>query len=96
METFFRSRPAEAEAITVHEVTTTFQSRSRFAIGVMTPYLLGSNAIKFSAAPISRSTNRTPRQIDVLRRQDELSRWHIVSPEHRDGCSGGMSEQIQY
>jgi hypothetical protein len=26
----------------------------------MTPYLLGQNAIKFSATPISRATNRKP------------------------------------
>jgi hypothetical protein len=59
LEEFFRARPAEARAIQSIRSQPLFNPL-QVRYWSMTPYLLGSNAIKFSATPISRVANRKP------------------------------------
>jgi hypothetical protein len=56
---FFKDRPAETNAIRIIRGQPFFNPM-QVRYWSMTPYLLGDNAIKFSATPISRSTNRPP------------------------------------
>jgi hypothetical protein len=68
MEEFFRARPQEATAILTMRDQPLF-SPIQVRYWSMTPYLLGPNAIKFSATPISRNANLAPeaRGPDFLR-----------------------------
>ncbi len=58
---FFKDRPDETGAITVIRGQKLFNP-VQVRYFSMTPYLLGDNAIKFSATPLSRSENRPPDQ----------------------------------
>jgi hypothetical protein len=59
LEAFFKTRPAERKAITSMRSQPLFNP-VQIRYFSQTPYLLGPNAIKFSAIPISRTTNRPP------------------------------------
>jgi hypothetical protein len=59
MEEFFRARPAEASAVLSLREQPLFNPL-QVRYWSMTPFLLGPNAIKFSATPISRNTNHAP------------------------------------
>lgn len=61
LEEFFRTRPAETEAIKIIRGQQMFNP-VQVRYWSMTPYLLGDRAIKFSATPVSRTTNRPPEQ----------------------------------
>ncbi|MHC0067057.1 catalase family protein [Nostoc sp. UIC 10890] len=68
IEKFFESRPTELKAIMSMRSQPLFNP-VQIRYWSQTPYLLGPNAIKFSATPISRSTNRQPKTMgpDFLR-----------------------------
>jgi hypothetical protein len=59
LEEFFKARPEEAHAILSIGDQPLFNPL-QVRYWSMTPYLLGPNAIKFSATPISRTTDRKP------------------------------------
>lgn len=68
LENFFKSRPTELKTVMDMRSQPFFNPvQSRY--WSQTPYLLGANAIKFSAIPISRSTNQPPETMgaDFLR-----------------------------
>lgn len=68
LEKFFETRPTELKAIMSMRSQPIFNP-VQVRYFSQTPYLLGPNAIKFSAAPISRNTNRQPEKMgpDFLR-----------------------------
>ncbi|HEY9664884.1 MAG TPA: catalase family protein, partial [Allocoleopsis sp.] len=59
LEKFFETRPAELKAI-MGMRSQPFFNPVQVRYWSQTPYLLGTNAIKFSAIPISRTTNQPP------------------------------------
>ncbi len=59
LEEFFKARPEEAHAILSIRDRPLFNPL-QVRYWSMTPYLLGPNAIKFSATPISRAANHKP------------------------------------
>lgn len=59
LEEFFKTRPAERKAI-ISMRSQPFFNPVQARYFSQTPYLLGSNAIKFSATPISQNSNRPP------------------------------------
>ncbi len=59
LEEFFKARPEEAHAILSTRDRPLFNPL-QVRYWSMTPYLLGPNAIKFSATPISRAANHKP------------------------------------
>ena len=59
MEEFFRARPKEATAILTMRDQPLFNPL-QVRYFSMTPFLLGPNAIKFSATPLSRNANLAP------------------------------------
>ena len=68
LKEFFRTRPAETNAIKIIRGQQLFNPL-QVRYWSMTPYLLGDRAIKFSATPLSRTTNTPPEQTgpDFLR-----------------------------
>lgn len=60
LKEFFRNRPAETNAVMVVRGQKLFNPL-QVRYWSMTPYLLGPNAIKFSAIPLSRTTNQPPK-----------------------------------
>jgi hypothetical protein len=61
LEAFFRTRPAETNAIQIIRGQQMF-SPMQVRYWSMTPYLLGARAIKFSATPLSRQSNLPPEE----------------------------------
>ena len=59
---FFQARPAEMRAVMVVRGQRIFNP-VQVRYWSMTPYLLGERAIKFSATPISRTTNEPPAEM---------------------------------
>ena len=68
LKEFFRTRPAETNAIKIIRGQQLFNPL-QVRYWSMTPYLLGDRAIKFSATPLSRTANQPPEQTgpDFLR-----------------------------
>ena len=68
LKEFFRTRPAETNAIKIIRGQQFFNPL-QVRYWSMTPYLLGDRAIKFSATPLSRNANLPPEQTgpDFLR-----------------------------
>jgi hypothetical protein len=68
LEEFFRTRPAETNAIKIIRGQQLFNP-VQVRYWSMTPYLLGDRAIKFSATPLSRTSNHPPEKAgpDFLR-----------------------------
>ena len=61
LKEFFRTRPAETDAIKIIRGQKFFNPL-QVRYWSMTPYLLGDRAIKFSATPLSRNANLPPEQ----------------------------------